>query len=226
MDQLLQSKDRSQLADSNITLLECTCGKEWERPATSGEKRGYRYYQECWECGLHRRTERFTKTCPSLYQKTDATRLPVAQLKKALAWKYSGRGLILLGETGVGKTRVAWTLLRRVLIEDHVNLGFAWFDGVQFGHDIGTHYRADDAEDWLERTAKTALLFFDDLGKLKLTERAETELFGLIERRCANELPIIVTTNDTGDSLAARMTDNRGPALVRRLREFCEPIQF
>ena len=35
---------------------------------------------------------------------------------------------------------------------------------------------------------------------------------------------IIATTNDTGDTLAARLTDNRAPALVRRLREFCEMV--
>jgi DNA replication protein DnaC len=70
------------------------------------------------------------------------------------------------------------------------------------------------------------LIYFDDLGKLKLTERAEAELFGLIERRCANGCPIIATTNDTGETLSSRMTDNRGEAMVRRLREFCETIRF
>jgi DNA replication protein DnaC len=132
----------------------------------------------------------------------------------------------MLGDTGKGKTRVSWTLLRRILVEDGRDIKFNWFDAVQFGHDLATHYKQDNAEEWLQRMAKRPLLFFDDLGKLKMTERAEVELFGLIERRCANELPVIVTTNDTGDSLASRMTDNRGPALIRRLREFCEPIQF
>lgn len=131
-----------------------------------------------------------------------------------------------MGETGLGKSRVAWHLLRRILIEDKPEVKFKWFDCVGFGHEIAKHYKAEDAEEWLESMAAVQLVFMDDLGKLKLTERAEVELFGLIERRCANRLPMIVTTNDTGDTLASRMTDNRGPALIRRLREFCDPIQF
>lgn len=117
-------------------------------------------------------------------------------------------------------------LLKRLLIEDGYARHFYWFDSISFGHEIAKHYRDEDAEDWLDSVAKKPLLFFDDLGKLKMTERAEVELFGLIDRRCSNELPIIATTNDTGDTLASRMTDNRGPALIRRLREFCTPIQF
>jgi DNA replication protein DnaC len=184
------------------------------------------YSAECADCGRARRAAKFLTICPPLYQKTEASRLPAAQLTKAMEWQYSPRGLILLGETGKGKSRVAWTLLKRVLVEDKKELSFMWFDAIGFGHDIAKHYRDEDAEAWLDKVAACQLVFFDDLGKLKLTERAEVELFGVIERRCAAELPLIVTTNDTGDSLAARMTDNRGPAMIRRLREFCEPIQF
>jgi DNA replication protein DnaC len=164
--------------------------------------------------------------CPKLYQSSDPARLPAGPLARAMAWQYGARGLILTGETGKGKTRIAWLLLRRVLIEDVKRLRFYWFDCVGFGHAIGQHYKDEDAEKWLEKLGTADLVFFDDLGKLKLTERAETELFGLVERRCANELPMIVTTNDTGDSLAARMTENRGPAMMRRLREFCDVIKL
>lgn len=163
--------------------------------------------------------------CPPLYQRTEPSRLPQAQLSAALSWEYGPRGLILLGETGRGKSRVAWLTLKKVMT-GRKPPSFMWFDAVSFGHEIAKHYRTEDAEAWLDRVAECGLVFFDDLGKLKLTERAEVELFGVIERRCAAELPIIVTTNDTGDTLASRMTDNRGPALIRRLREFCEPIQF
>ena len=204
----------------------CACGAEWQvkRKVIFGHPG--RFMAECKDCISKRRQEAFGKTCPKLYQATDPTRLPKRELAEAMRWAYGSRGLILLGDTGLGKTRVAWSLIKRVLTEDAKEVTFRWFDCIGFGHDIAKHYRAEDAEVWLERMAKVDLLFLDDLGKLKLTERAEVELFGLIERRCAAELPIIVTTNDTGDSLAARMTDNRGPAMIRRLREFCDPIHF
>lgn len=201
-----------------------SCNKTWQ-VFTKAFHAG-NYTSECSDCAKIRRTERFNHHCPPLYQRTDVERLPRAQLADAMKWQYGPRGLILLGETGKGKTRVAWTLLKRLLIDDNPERSFVWFDAISFGHKISIHYREEDAESWLDRVAQCPLIFFDDLGKLKLTERAEVELFGVIERRCAAELPIIVTTNDTGDSLAARMTDNRGPAMIRRLREFCEPIQF
>ncbi len=184
------------------------------------------YCDWCRECGKSHRLTKFNSVCPNLYQKTDPARLPQNQLACILAWKYGPKGMILLGETGLGKSRCAWQLIRRIMVEDEESVKIKWFDCVGFGHELSKHYHEEDAEEWLEDLATCPLVFFDDLGKLKLTERAEVELFGVIERRCSNELPIIATTNDTGDSLAARMTDNRGPAMIRRLREFCQPIQF
>ena len=228
------SKAQSLLVDSDMkqtdtktkldTIYCETCREEWTIPSRGGLFD--RYAGECSECAREKRETAFNAICPPLYQRTDKARLPQDQLKIAMSWQYGPRGLILLGDTGKGKTRVAWALLKRILVDDNKGMRLTWFDSIGFGHEIAKHYRTEDAESWLGRLAKAPLVFFDDLGKLKLTERAEVELFGLIERRCAAELPIIVTTNDTGDSLAARMTDNRGPALIRRLREFCEPIQF
>lgn len=183
-------------------------------------------FGECPDCAKGRRTLKFQKICPPLYQKSDVNKLPELQLKKALEWQFNPRGLILLGDTGKGKSRVAWQLLKRILVSDKPEQPMMWFDSTSFGLEIAKHYRHDDVDVWLNSAAAVPILFFDDLGKLKLTERAEVELFGLIERRTASELPIIVTTNDTGDTLAARMSDNRGPAMIRRLREFCDPIQF
>lgn len=210
-----------------VTFVCSKCSTEAEKKASgdlyrAGERRSY----ECAGCKHERRTAKFKAACPPLYQDTDLTRLPLAQYEQCSRWQYGPRGLVLIGDTGKCKSRIAWMLLRRVLVEDKTEHNFIWFDCIGFGHEIARHYRLEDAEQWLDKVAEVPLLFFDDLGKLKMTERAETELFGLIERRCANQLPIIATTNDTGDSLAARMTENRGPAMIRRLREFCEIVNF
>lgn len=225
--QPLKAPARLAVSEVLITFACSACGAEAERKASgvlycAGERRTY----ECGECEFKRREIRFLSQCPPLYQASDESRLPRAQMAEAMRWEYNPRGVVFMGDTGKGKSRIAWRMLKRILCEDKQERGFMWFDCIAFGHDIARHYHLEDAETWLDKVAAIPLLFFDDLGKLKLTERAETELFGVIERRCAAQLPIIATTNDTGDSLAARMTENRGPALIRRLREFCDIITF
>lgn len=177
-------------------------------------------------CGKCREKKFKTLWCPPLYWDTNEGLLPKTQFALAKEWRLNPIGLMLVGPSGSGKTRVAWQVLRRVLVDDVFTPTFGWFDCVSFGHHLARHYREDDAENWLDRVANHELLFFDDLGKMKLTERAEAELFGVIERRCAYKRPTIVTTNETGETLAARMTDDRGPALIRRLREFSKVIVF
>lgn len=167
---------------------------------------------------------RFHAICPPLYLETDPGRLNQDKYNAVMQWKYGPQGLLITGETGLGKTRMAWMLLNKILTVHKPKASFIWFDCVSFGHEIARHYWQEDAESWLSDIARKDLIFLDDLGKLKLTERAEAELFGLIERRCAYKKPIIATTNDSGETLAARLTDNRAAALVRRLREFCEVI--
>ena len=70
------------------------------------------------------------------------------------------------------------------------------------------------------------LVFWDDFGKARLTERVECELFGIIEARMAAGLPNIITTNFVGGSLAGNLRPDIGSGLVRRLRECCEAIPF
>jgi len=58
----------------------------------------------------------------------------------------------------------------------------------------------------------------------------EAALFTIIAQRTEQRRPIIATLNDTGASLANRMSGDRGDALVRRLydrlSDFAEAIAF
>ena len=208
--------------------LKCDCGKEWSdaRKATSPD---YVYSEECQTCKTVRLTRQFNELIPQVFANTDPLRLPQPQLNQALAWKYArgGRGLILTGETGRGKTRTIWLRLRKLIIDENFEpRNFTWFKDITFGQELGIRYRNNTAEEWLQGLTKVPLLFIDDIGKMKLTDRAESELFGLIDIRCENGKPTIFTTNEIGETMKEMMTDGRGAPLVRRLREFCEQIKF
>jgi NitT/TauT family transport system ATP-binding protein len=72
--------------------------------------------------------------------------------------------------------------------------------------------------------AEPKVLLLDDLGKQKMTERAELELFDLLEHRSSHELPIIWTANAAKGDLRKMLSSDRGEPILRRLSEFTKII--
>ena len=59
-----------------------------------------------------------------------------------------------------------------------------------------------------------------------LTESFEAAMFAIVDHRLNYNLPVIATLNDTGATLSARMTGDRGEAFIARLREMSDTIHF
>jgi len=165
------------------------------------------------------------KICPIGFQDTEPHKLPSpTKLQKVLAWKYGPKGIVLHGVTGLGKSRCLYELLKRefkagrsVAVMDH-STGFRYAEAYERGPGA--------VNAWIEHRCKVDLLAFDDLFKAKLTESFEQVVFTIAASRTERGLPILMTTQDVGKTLLERMSPDRGPALIRRLREFCEPISF
>ena len=166
----------------------------------------------------------WARICPPLYNDTDVSLLPANAHNRVMAWKYGPTGLILHGETGRCKTRSMYQLLKRLHFEDKKKIQV--FNAVSFSHEVNRRFFDGTGEEWIARLCQVDVVFMDDLGKCRLTERGEAELFGLIEQRTANLKPILATTNFIGESLSEKLTDDRGLPLVRRLREFCQAVSF
>lgn len=190
---------------------------------------------ETWEQGKARQAQergmkRFVELCPPLYRQTDPARLPArGKLAEVMAWKYGPNGLLLVGPTGTGKTRCAWLLMRRLILEDCRRV--TYFDGIGWGIEVAKEYgQPETTGQWLDRVCRAEILFLDDLFKAKMTEAQEQALYGVFDRRAAWQRPTIATMNSTGDMILARMTEtgraDRGEALLRRMREFCEVVTF
>jgi chromosomal replication initiation ATPase DnaA len=156
---------------------------------------------------------------PAEYRDHNPERLPsdaADSRRRAYRWSEEGvpRWLVLIGPKGLGKTRIAFQVLKRV--------------GAKGG--AMRYVRASQLDKWsssqfqdgstgaqeIARCHTARWLFIDDLGKGKLTERAEAELYDLIEHRHANRMPLILTSNLELDKLPWCSVD-RGSAIVGRI---------
>jgi len=176
--------------------------------------------------------------CPKKYRtieeggETELEKLPKEKLARVLSWtpEQRPRGLVLHGETGRCKTRLIWRLLRKL---HERGMKIVAFDCVSFGHECAQHFRDGTEQRWLKNIMSADVVFFDDLWKLAMTERVDSELFGIIEKLGSECKPYFATTNFTGESLIAeskkpnsRISYDRAIALHRRLTDDCLPISF
>lgn len=169
------------------------------------------------------RREAWKRLIPSEYSKTIVSQLPRQDLfNRVMGWTYGAQGMILHGPTGLGKSRSAYKLCEREFMAGRTLAAI----NASYCMGIPRLHREDWAEKEFDRFADMQIVLFDDVFKSKFVERTEEFLCTLIEERTARERPCIFTTNDTGPSLIHRMSSDRGEPLLRRIREFCDPIQF
>jgi len=171
------------------------------------------------------RAEAWRRICPADFLDTQPHKLPrPSLLQRVLSWQYGPHGLLLHGETGLGKSRCAWKLLER----EHKSGRSVRALDAKAALDYGALFAksCDVPNDWLDRLINADVLLFDDVFKSRLTDSFEQALFVIVTQRTEQKRPLLVTCNDVGDSLLVRMSPDRGPALIRRLREFTQDVAF
>jgi len=180
------------------------------------------------------RTERlraaFAKACPSGMFTCDLVKLPCSKVKYQEIFAFGfpgGKGLVVHGVKGTGKTRAMWQLAKRLVFDEAQQVTV--LRDVELGRRIERSYEEHGAghDRLIAALSRVPFLFVDDLGKAKLTPRVESDLFDIIDSRYANELPTVYTTQFTGDSLIKRFGClETGEAILRRLRESCVSIHL
>ena len=172
------------------------------------------------------------RLCPKLYQTTDIGRLEnglrelgydLCWLRDVLAWQYGSQGLVISGPTGVGKSRVMWLLLQRLLDREHRSA--VLLNAVGFRTRLQLAGRDGTTEEFVRRLVRTDLLYWDDLGQMHLTGSASEMLLHVVEERSNSEKPILATTQYSGEGIDAQFERKEmGKAIRRRLNEFCRVI--
>jgi DNA replication protein DnaC len=140
------------------------------------------------------------------------------------------KGLCLIGPPGIGKTHIAVSVLRRLVLEKHVRGLF--YDVRDLLRVIRSTYNpvVRTAEmDILRPVMSAELLVLDDLGAEKPSEWVEETMNLIVNTRYNERRPTIFTTNYIDlpdeaevDSLKARV----GFRLHSRLHEMCDFLEY
>jgi DNA replication protein DnaC len=105
-----------------------------------------------------------------------------AQIKElyALGWLHQGRPLLLIGQTGVGKTFIAQAVGLHACASGKSVLYMTlttWLENLALARSSGTYLRYRD------KLAKPDLIIFDDMGMRKLSATEAQDLCEILEER-------------------------------------------
>jgi DNA replication protein DnaC len=157
---------------------------------------------------------------PALFNDTDPERIGAPLSQYALGWTPSGKGLLIHGSTRKGKTRTAWYIANRLWNSNNFKNKYLFLTMFELEARIASSWGNSSWDKTMFQMTNVPLLFLDDLGKEKMTDRMASCLFALIDQRTMHQRPTIITTNLTGDTLLERFHDKEtGTAFVARLKD-------
>lgn len=192
---------------------------------------------------------------PRLFQGTDSNHpsFNKERFKKIgnYRWTPEKPWLGLIGVAGKCKSRIAFMVAAEFLeyftIEDESVPDFIFTNSDSINTAVGRQYDrrpgtarnsynhptgtiGEEAKDFLLSLRDVDLLLIDDLGKGGMTQAVAAEMFGLINHRYSEQLPMIWTANSTPEEIASSMRgdftdDMRGP-FAGRLAESSKIYQF
>lgn len=172
-------------------------------------------------------TPKWDEKCPERHKQVALgevrpPRIDWTAYEKVLAWEPSaGRGLILTGAPGTGKTSAFWALARNLEAGGHspITLG-----SLEAGRALSEAAKDIREVGWMYRCR---VLMIDDLGKERATPAVAAMLWEVFDRRLSANLPVILTTNFSGEELARRFGEEHlGDSVRRRISELCRRVQF
>lgn len=203
----------TQTSCDNCSELACKASEEAERVRVAEVKK-------------KAREDAFLAICPPLYRDTDPELIHPRFREAAFTWTFNPQGAGFVGLAGRGKTRAAYILLNRMIMAGHrcfaiTATSFAKICADQFSDD--KNLKAQSANQ-LQECYKANVWFLDDLGKQRMTERGEMELYAVLEHRTANLLPTIWTANAKSALLVQMFSEDRGEPIMRRLSQFSKIV--
>lgn len=131
----------------------------------------------------------------------------------------SGRGLLLFGDVGRGKTWAA-ACIANALIDRGIACKF--LDFTQIANTLTGTW--EGRNDYIRTLAEYPLLILDDLNAERDTAYMDEVVYSVIDARCKANKPLVVTTNLGKEELGNPAKTNK-KRIVSRLYEMCIPFE-
>ena len=175
------------------------------RPATDAEMAEFDRQDRLEQ--RRRQADILLRRLPSMYRQFEIPRSVAGLVAKDWVDGYV-RGernpLVILGPTGSGKTGMACAILREMLVNHTVPATFITVPDLLEALRPSARTPGMDVD--MIQFMTTPILCLDDLGQENLTEWATEQLYRLAHHRSHNGLPVIVTSNLSGDQIKQRYT--------------------
>lgn len=137
----------------------------------------------------------------------------------------TGRGLMMIGEVGRGKTRLATTIAIEAMRQRYTARYVTTVSLLDRIKETFAQGSRESEEDVINGFTQCNFLVLDDFGKENPTQWSEERIFRIIDERYAKCRPIIITTNIGIDDIKTRYPWS-GEAIVSRLYETCTGIML
>lgn len=131
--------------------------------------------------------------------------------------------LLLTGDCGRGKTYFLFTLLKELLETKGLHVAH-----IRYLNAYELEERVDEeiancrsAKYFIESLCDVYCLFIDDFGVEKTRERAERNYYKLLDKRLANSMPTVLSTNLTNQEIL----ETYGARIASRLK-LCKHLHF
>jgi DNA replication protein DnaC len=148
----------------------------------------------------------------------------VKYLESTRANCQEGKGLILLGPVGTGKTFLASAIGMGIIRE----LGWVAFGTtIDLLSSIKATYeddKGDSEQQVIRRLNRVDFLIIDDFGKEKVKPWVEQTIYQIINYRYQHLKPVIITTNAKSMKEIRNAYPNAGEAIESRLSEMCQGV--
>lgn len=134
--------------------------------------------------------------------------------------KADGKGLLLFGDVGTGKTYAAACIANALIDKGY---GVLMTNFARIANTVQGLF--EGKQEYYDSLNRFPLLILDDLGAERKSEYMQEIVFNVVDARCRAGLPLIVTTNLTSDELKhpAEITNQR---TFSRLFEMCIPLEI